>query len=202
MLDLKEEVRRMDHVTVVPIQAIVDFVKDIVQGRDPDLATHHSRSSRLTVELAQRIGYAPNDISSLERASILHDLGKLAINEHILNKPARLTKTEFDLVKQHVVLGGDLVKPLKLEPVIFQVITMHHENFDGSGYPNGTRGEEIPICARLMRITDSFDALTSWRPYNRPVSPREAVQILRNDQRFYDPSILKVFCELVDAQNS
>ena len=181
----------------IALDGLTQFVQRLVDGRDPDLAGHHGRCGNTSIKLCQHIGCIPADVKLIAIASGMHDLGKMAINEHILNKPARLTKTEFELIKQHPVIGGHLVEPLGLDVRISQVVVHHHENFDGSGYPEGLRGEDIPYLARIMRITDSYDALTTDRPYHKGVSSKDAVTILLKDSRFYDPRLLGSFSELM-----
>lgn len=175
------------------LERIARFVDRLVEGRDPDLAGHNKRTGNTTLALFQRIGCSAEELRIVTAASELHDLGKMSISEHLLNKPARLTKTEFELVKQHTVIGGHLIEPLGLDSRIHEVIVSHHENFDGSGYPRGLRSEDIPFLARGMRITDSYDALTADRPYHKGVSSNEALSILFKDAHFYDPHMLKSF---------
>jgi putative two-component system response regulator len=117
----------------------------------------------------------------------------MSINEHTLYKPGRLTDSEFGLVKQHTVIGGHLLEPLGLDSRIQEVVMFHHENFDGSGYPYNLKGEDIPFLARIMRITDSYDALMADRPYHMGVSSKQALDILSKDSHFYDPYLLKTF---------
>jgi putative two-component system response regulator len=173
------------------------FVQGLVDGRDPDLAGHNARSSSAATKLCQRIGCTASETELMTVAAELHDLGKMAINEHILNKPARLTKAEFELVTQHPLIGGRLLEPLELDVRIVEVVRYHHENFDGSGYPEGLQSQRIPFLARIMRVIDSFDALTSDRPYHRGVSAADAVVILQKDSRFYDPEVLDSFSGLI-----
>jgi putative two-component system response regulator len=181
------------------LDRFAQFVHRLIDGRDPDLAEHHARSSDISIKLCQRIGCTPSEIKLIAIASAMHDLGKMSINEHILNKPARLTKTEFELIKQHSVIGGHLLEPLGLDVKVTRVVVHHHENFDGSGYPEALRGEDIPYLARIMRITDSYDALTADRPYHKGVSSQDAVTILLKDSRFYDPYLLESFCQLMQT---
>lgn len=185
----------------IPLDDVWTFICKVVEGRDTELSGHHLRASIATTKLARALGCSASELDLFEKASILHDIGKLGIPESILQKPSRLTQAEFALVKQHVAIGGGFVDSLPVDPSILAIISLHHENFDGSGYLKGLRGEDIPYPARLMRITDSFDALTASRPYNRPVSPIQAVDILRKDERFYDPHMLRCFCKLVEDNN-
>lgn len=185
----------------IALQDVWVFICKVVEGRDAELSGHHFRSSTATVKLARALGCSSSEIDLFEKASIVHDIGKLGIPEVILHKPSKLTQAEFALVKQHVAIGVGFVDSLPVESIIPAIVEFHHENIDGSGYLRGLRGEDIPYPARLMRITDSFDALTVSRPYNRPVSPMQALDILRKDERFYDPHMLRCFCRLVEENN-
>lgn len=179
------------------LHRIAHFVSGIVDARDPDLAGHHSRMSETAAGFAGYLGMSMDDAEILSVGARIHDLGKLSISDHILNKPARLTSAEFSLVKQHTVIGSQMLAPLDLDPRIEEIVHFHHENYDGSGYPTGRFGEAIPTFARMIRILDSFDALTTDRPYHKGVSEREAVAILKRDSFLYDPELLKQFTEMI-----
>lgn len=182
------------------LEKISDFVAGIVEGRDPDLGGHHERLGKISVSFAQHIGCSPQDAELLLIGARVHDIGKLTISDHILNKPARLTAAEFSLVRQHTEIGNQLLVPLQLDPRISEIVHCHHENYDGSGYPQGLSGETIPLLARMVRIWDSFDALTGDRPYHQGVSDDEALRVQQRDSHFYDPFLLKSFCEMVNGR--
>lgn len=178
------------------LERVCAFVAGIVDGRDPDLGAHHRRLGEGAISFAQYVGYSVEEAQLLSVGARIHDIGKLSISEHILNKPARLTAAEVTLVEQHTLIGGQLVGPLGLDSRISEIVLYHHENFDGSGYPRGLAGEAIPWMARLVRIWDSFDALTMTRPYHQAVPPAQALKVLQRDSHLYDPYLLKSFCEL------
>jgi putative nucleotidyltransferase with HDIG domain len=183
------------------LERISKFVAGIVEGRDPDLGGHHKRLGENALAFAKHIGCSAEEMEVLSVGARIHDLGKLSISEHILNKPARLTAAEFSLVKQHTQIGFQLLDPLGLDPRISEIVHYHHENFDGSGYPTGLAGAAIPLLARMTRIWDSYDALTMDRPYHQGVSSEEALQLLQRDSHFYDPDLLKEFCAMVSINN-
>ena len=175
----------------------------IVDLRDPYAKYHSDQVSELSAELAQRINMSVAELKVLQYAAALHDVGKLAMNESVVNKPSLLTRAEFLMIQQHTVLGYNLIKPLNFDSMISAVILSHHENFDGSGYPEGLKGEMIPLTARLTRITDFYDALTSPRSYRaRAVyEPEEALDILRENRHCFDPFLFDAFVDLM-AQKS
>ena len=179
------------------LERISKFVAGIVEGRDPDLGGHHQRLGQTAIVFTKYTGCSVEEAEILSVGARIHDLGKLVISEHILNKPARLTAAEFSLVKQHTVIGLQLLAPLGLDPRISEIVHFHHENFDGSGYPTGLSGQAIPRLARITRIWDSYDALTMDRPYHQGVSSEEALRRLERDSHFYDPELLKKFCAMV-----
>ena len=175
----------------------------IVDLRDPYAKYHSDHVSELSAELAQRINMSVAELKVLQYAAALHDVGKLAINESVVNKPSLLTRAEFLMIQQHTVLGYNLIKPLNFDSMISAVILSHHENFDGSGYPEGLKGEMIPLTARLTRITDFYDALTSHRAYRaRAVyEPKEALDILQDNRHCFDPFLFDAFVDMM-AQKS
>lgn len=181
------------------MQRISKFVMGVVEGRDPVLGEHHQRTGLDAAKFAKRIGCSAEEIEVFSVGMQMHDLGKMSISEYILNKPARLTLTEFSLVKQHTEIGFQLLAPLHLDPRISETVRFHHENLDGSGYPMGLAGEAIPLFARMGRILDSFDAITANRPYHKGVSNDEALELLQRDSRFYDPDLLKEFYKMVNG---
>lgn len=139
----------------------------IVDLHDPSAEKHSKGVAELSAELAERINMGVEERKILQHAAILHDIGKVAINESVINKPSLLTRAEYSMVQQHTILGYKLLQPLKIDAVITATILSHHENYDGSGYPEGLKGEAIPLSARLIRITDFYDALTSHRSYRK-----------------------------------
>lgn len=181
------------------MEKITKFVAGLVEGRDPDLAVHHQRLGENGESFARHLQCAAEEVNLLSIGARIHDLGKLSISDHILNKPSRLTAAEFSLVKQHAEIGADLLAPLELDPRIDDIVRYHHENYDGTGYPRGLKGDRIPFFARIVRILDSFDALTVNRPYHQGVSPGDALKRLEHDADRYDPDLLQQFCRFVKA---
>lgn len=176
---------------------IAKFVERMVSYRDPDLAGHHRRLGSEAYSFALHLGCSAEECEGFKQAAEIHDIGKMAIPENILNKASRLTPAEMMLIKQHTLIGHEIISPLGLSQNVEDAVLMHHENFDGSGYPRGLGGTDIPYFARMMRICDSFDAITEDRPYHWGVSWQQALNIMDNDRRFYDPELLDEFGELI-----
>jgi len=172
---------------------LLPFFVHLLGLRDPHGVTHSEHVTELAFDLGRAAGLNDKELDLLEFAASVHDIGKIAINEFVIYKPGKFTEAEYIMVQQHARLGSNLIKTLGVDPSVDSIILNHHENFDGTGYPNGTRGDEIPLGARIIRIVDSFDALMSNRGYRPAYSRKKTLGILERDARFYDPDILGLF---------
>jgi putative nucleotidyltransferase with HDIG domain len=165
--------------------------------RDSETAGHSQRVCRYSLEIARAMGWSDKQLGSLARGAYLHDIGKLGIPDGILLKPGPLTTNEWTHMRQHVQIGFELVKGIPFLTDAAEIILAHHERHDGSGYPRGLKSEEIPVGARIFAVADSFDAITSDRPY-RLASPfevgRETMQ--REAGRLFDPQVVRVFLSI------
>lgn len=175
---------------------LLRFLTELIGLRDPHANGHSHHVNDYACKLGQQVDLSSEQLNVLGFAARIHDIGKIAINEFILNKPGRFTEAEYIMVQQHAMLGAKLIQNLELDPLIPDIILNHHENFDGTGYPNRMYGGAIPIEARIIRVTDTYDALTSNRGYRQAYSHREAVRIMEADQHCFDPQLLEVFFKL------
>ena len=175
--------------------ATIEALALAVDAKDQVTHGHIRRVQVYTVELAQRLGVRDaRQLKAIEAAALLHDMGKLAIPEHILNKPGKLTTAEFDNMKRHTDIGADLLSSVRFPYPVVPIVRHHHENWDGTGYPTGLAGVDIPLGARILSVVDCFDALTSDRPYRPRLSTTEAFEILRERRgRMYDPIVVDAF---------
>jgi diguanylate cyclase (GGDEF)-like protein/putative nucleotidyltransferase with HDIG domain len=166
-----------------------------IDAKDQITHGHIRRVQSYAVRLAKRVGVADEKlIKAIEAASLLHDMGKLAVPEYILNKPGKLTLAEFEKMKLHASVGADLLSAIDFPYPVVPIVRHHHENWDGRGYPKGLKGTEIPIGARILSVVDCFDALTSDRPYRPRLSNEEAIKILMERRgTMYDPLIVDTF---------
>jgi putative nucleotidyltransferase with HDIG domain len=173
----------------------VETLAMAVDAKDQITHGHIRRVQIYATELAKRLGVdSEHQIRAVEAAALLHDMGKLAIPEHILNKPGKLTAAEFDKMKQHANIGADLLSSIKFPYPVVPIVRHHHENWDGRGYPAGIAGTDIPIGARILSVVDCFDALTSDRPYRPRLSAEDAFDILRERRgTMYDPLVVDTF---------
>jgi putative nucleotidyltransferase with HDIG domain len=182
------QVNEMYLSTIEALALAVDAKDQITHG-------HIRRVQVYTVELAKKLGVRETlQLKAIEAAALLHDMGKLAIPEHILNKPGKLTVAEFDKMKRHANIGADLLSSVKFPYPVVPIVRHHHENWDGTGYPVGLAGTDIPLGARILSVVDCFDALTSDRPYRPRMSKEESFDILRRRRgNMYDPLVVDTF---------
>jgi diguanylate cyclase (GGDEF)-like protein/putative nucleotidyltransferase with HDIG domain len=166
-----------------------------IDAKDQVTHGHIRRVQNYAVGLARHVGVTDqSQIKAIEAAALLHDMGKLAVPEYILNKPGKLTPAEFDKMKLHASVGADILSEIAFPYPVVPIVRYHHEAWDGSGYPHGLRGTDIPIGARILAVVDCFDALTSDRPYRPRLSDEEAVKILLERRgSMYDPLIVDKF---------
>jgi putative nucleotidyltransferase with HDIG domain len=166
-----------------------------VDAKDQITHGHIRRVQVFAVELAKRLGVREeHSLKGIEAAALLHDMGKLAIPEHILNKPGKLTEAEFNKMKRHADIGADLLSSIRFPYPVVPIVRHHHENWNGMGYPTGLAGTDIPLGARILSVVDCFDALTSDRPYRPRLSDDEAFQVLRERRgNMYDPLVVDTF---------
>jgi len=169
--------------------------------KDEDTGAHIKRMSRYSAAVARHIGLEETLIESVLYAAPMHDLGKIGIPDRILLKPAKLDAIEWDIMKQHANIGGNILRNSDAEFIhLGEIIAQcHHEKWDGSGYPNGLQGSEIPIVARIVAIADVFDALTSKRPYKEPFSVEKALSLIMEGKgSHFDPNVVDSFFAIQD----
>ena len=185
---LKKEIEKVNNY----FQTIISLV-DLIEKRDFYTAGHSRRVAKYAVAIAKEMKFSSEDIQLLEQISLLHDIGKIAIPDSILLKPGRLTEQEFHIIKGHASIGYDVITKIPMFKDFSKIILSHHERYDGSGYPNGLKGDEIPILASVLAIADSFDAMTSTRIYNKTKTVEKALQEILNDAgTMFHPDITKI----------
>ncbi|GAB4499511.1 MAG: hypothetical protein OHK003_15630 [Anaerolineales bacterium] len=165
--------------------------------RDKETEGHTKRVTALTQALARKMGVNETDLVHFERGALLHDIGKMAIPDGILLKPAALTPEERILIEKHPVYAFEMLSPIDFLNPALDIPYCHHEKWDGSGYPRGLKGEEIPLAARIFAVVDVWDALVSDRPYRKGLKPDDVKQKIREDAgRHFDPRVVDVFLQL------
>lgn len=179
----------------------IDTVKSLsqaIEAKDHYTNGHSMRVGEYACSLAQKLGLSQKKIDNLKVAAILHDIGKIGIEESILNKPGRLTEEEYDKIKQHPEIGVRIINDIEPLTPVSQIILSHHERCDGTGYPEGLKNNEIILEAKILSIADVFDALTSERPYRNAMTVEEALEIIekgKGDQ--FEPKLADAFIKLI-----
>lgn len=179
---------------------LMEVLGSAIAKRDSDTSAHNYRVTIYALRLAEALGMAAAPMRDLIAGAFLHDVGKIGISDSILLKPGRLDADEFRVMQTHVVLGGDILTKSNWLQSARAVVECHHEKFDGSGYPRGLSGSDIPLPARIFAVVDVFDALTSQRPYKEALPRSEALAILRRDAgSHFDPKLVEAFCAIADG---
>ena len=167
--------------------------------RDKETEGHTRRVTELTIKLAQACGVPADEIDDLRRGAILHDIGKLAISDQVLLKPGELNGEEWVSMSQHPKLGYQLLAPIDFLKGSLDIVLYHHERWDGSGYPEGLHGEDIPLSARIFAIVDVWDAIQSERPYKKAWTRQDAITFMsKNAGSHFDPKLIELFLQLVE----
>jgi putative nucleotidyltransferase with HDIG domain len=178
--------------------AAIEALAQAVDTKDQVTHDHTRRVQANCVRLARRLSVTDDlEIQAMKAAALLHDVGKIGVPEHILNKPGRLTPSEFEIMKRHAPMGADILSRIGFPYPVVPIVRHHHENFDGTGYPDRLSGEQIPIGARILSVVDCFDALTSDRPYRKRMTDSEAFKIILDRRgNMYDPVVVDAFCAM------
>ena len=197
--DWERERAEAQRLTVATLEALVNAM----EARDPYLRGHSSRVADLSATIASHLDLPDDDVEQIRLAGRLHDIGKIGTREAVMNKQGPLTPDEFDHVKQHVMIGSQILTPLgHLAPVLGGVRS-HHERWDGAGYPDGLRGEDIPISARIIGAAEVYDALCTARPYQDKMEPTQAVRRMGElVGTVLDPKVFSALAEVVTHRRS
>lgn len=170
--------------------------------RDKETEGHTQRVTEITIRLAKRMGFPKPDLAHIRRGALLHDIGKMGVPDHILLKPDKLTDEEWAIMRKHPELAYHLLSPIQYLQEALDIPYCHHEKWDGTGYPRGLKGEEIPFSARIFAIVDVWDALTSDRPYRLAWPTDRALEYIRSlSGTHFDPRVVETFLEIIDQGN-
>jgi HD-GYP domain-containing protein (c-di-GMP phosphodiesterase class II) len=198
--ELEQRVRQQTRQLRQTYLSAIDSLVRTLEARDPYTTGHSLRVRRYSLRLARALRLDRQQRRQLSLAAKLHDIGKVGIPEVILNKPSRLTLDEFSLVREHPLIGERILSPIIRCPAILAAIRGHHERLDGTGYPDGLKGAQLPFLARIVAIVDCFDALTSCRAYRDALPVLEALEILRAGAGTqFDAELVRVFLDVVTA---
>ena len=180
-------------------ESVLFALARMVEAKDGNTGDHCSRLAHYSVRFGRALGLSGEQLLALRRGGVLHDIGKLGIPEHILLKPGSFTPTEWEVMKTHPIIGEQLCAELKSFRLTVQIIRSHHERWDGSGYPDGLAGEDIPLLARIFQICDIYDALSYERPYKPALAPAAVEKIMREETErgWRDPALMSVFLDVL-----
>ncbi|MBV8207245.1 MAG: response regulator [Acidobacteria bacterium] len=184
------------------VEAVLFTLALSVEARDPYTQGHCDRLARYSADLGRYLRLPEDDIVALRRAGVLHDLGKIIIPDTVLKKGSNLTPEEWRIVRNHPLTGEAICKPLRSLRKVLPIIRHHHEHWDGSGYPDGLKGEQIPLLARIVQVVDVYDALRTARPYKPALSHAEACQTMlaEAERGLWDREVVKAFFAMLEAQ--
>ncbi len=189
---LEAEKRHVEEMAGLHLRTI-EALALAIEAKDFNTYDHLRRVGVYAVEIAKELGVGELELKALQAAALLHDIGKLAIPEHIISKPGRLTAVEFEKLKIHPVIGAEILHSVEFPYPVVPIVIAHHEKWDGTGYPDGLRGEEIPIGARILSAVDCFDAMTSHRQYRRAMPPEEVMRyIVSESGKSFDPRVVDI----------
>ncbi|MBW2741923.1 MAG: HD domain-containing protein [Deltaproteobacteria bacterium] len=185
--DLEQKVEERTAELQETLEGTIFALTMTVEYRDPYTSGHQQRVSDLASAIAKEMDFPKDKIMGIRMAGVLHDIGKIAIPVEILSKPGRLSKTEFELIKNHPQVGCDILNSIKFPWPISQIVLQHHERIDGSGYPNGLSGNEILIEAKILGVADVVEAMASHRPYRPALGIDKALEEISNNKgKYYD----------------
>jgi HD-GYP domain-containing protein (c-di-GMP phosphodiesterase class II) len=172
-----------------------------VETKDSGTLGHARRVADYAVAIARDMGVHAAEVRRIERSALLRDIGKVNIPHSLLNKMEALTAEEFDIIKGHSKIGSDLVMQVPFLAMCADLIIHHHEKWDGTGYPDGLEGEEIPLGSRILAVANDFDAMASDRPYHKAVPPIVAVQLIKDGSgESYDPAVVDSFIRIAEKE--
>lgn len=200
--ELRENNQALEHQTkeiTTLNNALLETLSVVIDLRDPFVLGHSRQVTSYSVLIARKLGLANEQIERIRKASLLHDIGKLGVPDAILLKPGRLTKEEYNTIKQHSVLGANILESSHTLRGLIPIVRHHHERYDGRGYPDGLKGTDIPIEARIVALADAVEAMASDRPYRKGLSRDEILkEIMKNAGTQFDPQVVEAFVEIVE----
>ncbi|HJQ70083.1 MAG TPA: HD domain-containing phosphohydrolase [Blastocatellia bacterium] len=179
--------------------SILEMLAMAIDAKDDVTHDHIQRVKLFAGRMGEMVGLSNLEIEALKAGSLLHDIGKIGVPAYILNKPGKLTQHEFEQMKMHTIIGADMLSNVNFRYPVVPIVRHHHERWDGRGYPDGLKGEQIPITARILTLVDNYDALRSDRPYKKGMTREEALEYIKqNAGTFFDPHLVEMFLSTVD----
>jgi len=172
-----------------------------IDAKDPYTKGHSERVAEMSVALAQELNLSDRDNENIEYTALLHDIGKIGISDSILGKQSSLTSQEFDKIKEHTIMGANIIEPIDFLKNSYWAIYHHHERYNGDGYPDGIKSENIPILARIIAVADAYDAMGSDRPYRKKLNKDKILKELKDQSgKQFDPEVVKALISVLDRE--
>ncbi len=191
--------KQHDHDNEIIKESIETFT-GFIDAKDPYTNGHSNRVAQYTSMIAEEMGYEGEELNRIYYVALLHDCGKIGVPDNILGKPGRLTDEEFEIIKSHTTHGSEILSHFKSLPNVNEGARFHHERYDGKGYPEGLKGEEIPLIARMICVADSFDAMNSNRVYRKKLTTEDIInEIEKNRGTQFDPKIADIFLKIIKS---
>lgn len=193
---LSDKTAQVQHMSLTTISTIANML----DAKDPYTEGHSERVAVYSSQLAKGLGIEAKQVVDIRKIALMHDIGKIGVPDHILNKPERLDDGENEIMKRHTTVGGDIIRHVTTVPGIYEGVRYHHERYDGKGYPDGLKGEDIPYVARIIAVADSFDAMTTDRVYRKHLTNEEAIKELeKGEGKQFDPAIAAKMIEMLQS---
>jgi len=197
---LRADLQRSQQELTLAYEATIEGWVRALELRDRETEEHTQRVTELTLRLALAMGIDDEQLVHIRRGTLLHDVGKMAIPDAILFKPGALTDEELEQFQQHPILGYQLLLPISFLQPALDIVYCHHERWDGSGYPRGLKGEDIPLSARIFAVVDVWDALVSERPFRRSTPKDEAIASMKDQAgKKFDPQVVEAFLKIIQG---
>jgi HD-GYP domain-containing protein (c-di-GMP phosphodiesterase class II) len=197
------DLQRSNQDLLISYDATIDGWSKALELRDKETQGHTQRVTEMTLQLARAFGLDASEMVHLRRGAILHDIGKMGIPDQVLFKPGKLDEEEWKLIQKHPQYAFELLSAIPYLRRALDIPYCHHEKWDGSGYPRGLQGQEIPLAARIFAVVDVWDAVTHDRPYRHAWSPEEATSYIREQSgKHFDPSVVAMFLKIIENLKS
>jgi len=180
---------------------VIQSLVRIVEAKDPYTRGHSERVSGYAAKIAAQMGCSQESVESLKQIAVLHDVGKLGIRDEILNKPGKLSAEEWEIIRQHPIIGEEILKPVSLSPEMLAIVRGHHERFDGTGYPDGLTGEVTDLFTQILAVADAYDAMTSSRAYRLALRMEDAIaELEKNKGTQFNPKVVEAFLQVLQGE--
>lgn len=202
LIEERAKLKEANQQLLAAYEATIEGWSRALDLRDQETEGHSQRVTALTLQLAKRYGLSDEQLAHIRRGALLHDIGKLGVPDAVLHKPGILSDEDWEIMRKHPQFAYDMLEKVEYLRPALEIPLCHHEKWDGTGYPRGLKGEEIPIAARLFAIVDVWDALRSDRPYRPAWTKEQAIEYIRSESgKHFDPHVVEIFFKVIEESN-